>query len=137
MTEFITVATFNFPHEIVVLKSILEHEGIPYLFQNENHPPPFTIINICEWTWKFKLLLQQVIVVVRVRFRVPELDVPPSPFTALLFVDLSKQSNLLSIHNLFIISKYMELILWYDNESLTFISILLCIAVTSIPWFLY
>ena len=73
------------------------------------------------------------IVVVRVRFGVPELDVPPSPFTALLFVDLSKQSNLLSIHNLFIISKYMELILWYDNESLTIVSILLCIAITSIP----
>lgn len=36
MTEFINVATFNFPHEIVVLKSILDHEGIPYLFQNEN-----------------------------------------------------------------------------------------------------
>ena len=36
MTEFITVATFNFAHEIMVLKSILEHEGIPYLFQNEN-----------------------------------------------------------------------------------------------------
>ena len=36
MTEFITVATFNFAHEIIVLKSILENEGIPYLFQNEN-----------------------------------------------------------------------------------------------------
>lgn len=36
MTEFITVATFNFPHEIIVLKSILDHEEIPYLFQNEN-----------------------------------------------------------------------------------------------------
>ena len=36
MTEFITIATFNFTHEIVVLKSILKNEGIPYLFQNEN-----------------------------------------------------------------------------------------------------
>jgi len=36
MTEFITIATFNFAHEITVLKSILDHEGIPYLFQNEN-----------------------------------------------------------------------------------------------------
>jgi len=36
MNEFITVATFNFAHEIVVLKSILDHEEIPYLFQNEN-----------------------------------------------------------------------------------------------------
>lgn len=36
MTEFITVAIFNFAHEITILKSILEHEGIPHLFQNEN-----------------------------------------------------------------------------------------------------
>lgn len=36
MSEFITVATFNFAHEIMVLKSILENEGIPFLFQNEN-----------------------------------------------------------------------------------------------------
>ncbi len=36
MSEFITVATFNFPHEIIVLKSILENKGIPYFFQNEN-----------------------------------------------------------------------------------------------------
>ena len=36
MSEFITIATFNFAHEIIVLKLILENEGIPYLFQNEN-----------------------------------------------------------------------------------------------------
>ena len=36
MSELITVTTFNFAHEIMVLKSILDHEGIPYLFQNEN-----------------------------------------------------------------------------------------------------
>jgi hypothetical protein len=36
MSEFITVATFNFAHEIMILKSILENEGIPFLFQNEN-----------------------------------------------------------------------------------------------------
>jgi len=36
MTEFQTIAVFNFPHEITILKSILEHEGIPFLFQNEN-----------------------------------------------------------------------------------------------------
>lgn len=36
MTEFITVATFNFAHEITILKTILDHEQIPYLFQNEN-----------------------------------------------------------------------------------------------------
>lgn len=36
MTEFITVTTFNFAHEITILKSVLDHEGIRYLFQNEN-----------------------------------------------------------------------------------------------------
>lgn len=36
MTEFVTIATFNFVHEISVLKSILDRENIPYLFQNEN-----------------------------------------------------------------------------------------------------
>lgn len=36
MTEFETIAIFNFPHEIIVLKSILEHERISFLFQNEN-----------------------------------------------------------------------------------------------------
>ena len=36
MKEFKTIATFNFVHEIVVLKSILEHEGIRYFFQNEH-----------------------------------------------------------------------------------------------------
>ncbi len=36
MEDFQTIATFNYPHEIVVLKSILQNEGIPFLFQNEN-----------------------------------------------------------------------------------------------------
>ncbi len=36
MTEFITVATFNFAHEITILKTVLDNEGIPYFFQNEN-----------------------------------------------------------------------------------------------------
>lgn len=36
MTEFVTVATFNFTHEIIILKTILDNKGIPYLFQNEN-----------------------------------------------------------------------------------------------------
>ena len=36
MVEFKTIAIFNFSHEILVLKSILDNEGIPYLFQNEN-----------------------------------------------------------------------------------------------------
>ena len=35
MEEFITIATFNFPHEIIVLKSILQNEGIAFFFQNE------------------------------------------------------------------------------------------------------
>lgn len=36
MTEFITVPTFTFGHEIIVLKTILNREFLPYLFQNEN-----------------------------------------------------------------------------------------------------
>ena len=36
MSEFITVAIFNFSHEITILKTILEREAIPYLFHNEN-----------------------------------------------------------------------------------------------------
>ena len=36
MNEFVTIATFNFPYEIVVLKTILQKEGIHFLFQNEN-----------------------------------------------------------------------------------------------------
>ncbi|MFN3752775.1 DUF2007 domain-containing protein [Flavobacterium sp.] len=36
MTEFITIATFNFAHEIAILRTILDKEGIPHLFQNEN-----------------------------------------------------------------------------------------------------
>ncbi len=35
MEEFIIIATFNFPHEIIVLKSILQNEGIAFFFQNE------------------------------------------------------------------------------------------------------
>ena len=36
MDTFQTITTFNFAHEIIVLKSILQNEGIPFLFQNEN-----------------------------------------------------------------------------------------------------
>lgn len=36
MDPFQTIAIFNFAHEIIVLKSILQNEGIPFLFQNEN-----------------------------------------------------------------------------------------------------
>ncbi len=35
MEEFVIIATFNFPHEIIVLKSILQNEGIAFFFQNE------------------------------------------------------------------------------------------------------
>lgn len=36
MEHFKTIAIFNFAHEIVVLKTILDFEEIPYFFQNEN-----------------------------------------------------------------------------------------------------
>lgn len=36
MPEYITVKTFNFAYETLVLKSILQSRGIRYLFQNEN-----------------------------------------------------------------------------------------------------
>lgn len=36
MNEFVTIATFNFAHEISVLRTILEREAIPHFFQNEN-----------------------------------------------------------------------------------------------------
>ncbi len=36
MDHFQTITTFNFAYEIIVLKSILQNEGIPFLFQNEN-----------------------------------------------------------------------------------------------------
>ncbi|HEU0135992.1 MAG TPA: DUF2007 domain-containing protein [Flavobacterium sp.] len=35
MENFITVATFNFPHEIMILRHRLEQEGITFFFQNE------------------------------------------------------------------------------------------------------
>ena len=36
MDHFQTITVFNFTHEIIVLKSILQNEKIPHLFQNEN-----------------------------------------------------------------------------------------------------
>ncbi len=36
MNEFKTIAIFNFPHEVIILKSILENKGIQYLLLNEN-----------------------------------------------------------------------------------------------------
>lgn len=35
MKDFVTVAVFNLPSEISVLKSVLENEGIHYFFENE------------------------------------------------------------------------------------------------------
>ena len=35
MKDFITIATFTFPADIVVLKSILDAEGIAYFFRHE------------------------------------------------------------------------------------------------------
>lgn len=35
MKDFVTIAIFNLPSEIAVLKSILDNEGIPYFFENE------------------------------------------------------------------------------------------------------
>ncbi len=35
MTDFITIAIFNLPQDIVILKSILENEGIVHYFENE------------------------------------------------------------------------------------------------------
>jgi hypothetical protein len=35
MEEFQTIAIFNYSHEIVVIKHLLEHEAIPYFFENE------------------------------------------------------------------------------------------------------
>ncbi|HEX9151216.1 DUF2007 domain-containing protein [Flavobacterium sp. ZS1P14] len=35
MEDFQTIAIFNYSHEIVVLKHILDQEGIVYFFENE------------------------------------------------------------------------------------------------------
>lgn len=35
MQDFKTIAVFNYPHEIVVLRHILELEKIPFFFDNE------------------------------------------------------------------------------------------------------
>lgn len=35
MNNFITVAIFNYPHEITVLKHLLEQSEIEYFFENE------------------------------------------------------------------------------------------------------
>ena len=35
MEEFVTIAIFNYPHEIIILKSILQNERIAFFFLNE------------------------------------------------------------------------------------------------------
>lgn len=35
MEDFQTIAVFNYPHEIVILKHRLDQEGIHYFFENE------------------------------------------------------------------------------------------------------
>lgn len=35
MHEFITIAIFNYPHEITILKHRLDQEGVAYYFENE------------------------------------------------------------------------------------------------------
>lgn len=35
MEKFITIAVFDYPHEIAILKHRLEQEGVAYFFQNE------------------------------------------------------------------------------------------------------
>ncbi|MDV6167744.1 DUF2007 domain-containing protein [Flavobacterium sp. DG1-102-2] len=35
MEHFITAAVFNYPHEITILRHLLEDEGLQYYFENE------------------------------------------------------------------------------------------------------
>ncbi|MEW5676514.1 DUF2007 domain-containing protein [Flavobacterium enshiense] len=35
MNDFVTVAVFDYPHEITVLKHLLEQRNIPHYFENE------------------------------------------------------------------------------------------------------
>ena len=35
MRNFILIATYTYPHEYLVLRFILEKEGIPFVFENE------------------------------------------------------------------------------------------------------
>lgn len=35
MKHFVTAATFNYPHEITILKHLLQQEGINFYFENE------------------------------------------------------------------------------------------------------
>ncbi len=35
MKHFVTAAVFNYPHEITILRHLLEDEGLQYYFENE------------------------------------------------------------------------------------------------------
>jgi hypothetical protein len=35
MEHFVTAAVFTYPHEIAILKHLLQDAGVPYYFQNE------------------------------------------------------------------------------------------------------
>ncbi|MEL1246987.1 DUF2007 domain-containing protein [Flavobacterium helocola] len=35
MENFVTVAVFNYQHETLIIKNLLEQEGIAYFFENE------------------------------------------------------------------------------------------------------
>jgi hypothetical protein len=35
MENFITIAVFNYQHETLIIKNLLEQEGIAYFFENE------------------------------------------------------------------------------------------------------
>ena len=35
MINFVTVATFTYPYEYAVLRIVLDHKGIKYVFENE------------------------------------------------------------------------------------------------------
>lgn len=35
MKEFITVAVYSYPHEITIIKHLLEEAGLSYFFENE------------------------------------------------------------------------------------------------------
>ena len=40
MDNFVVIATFTYPHEYAVLKTLLEQDGIRYVFENE------TMVNV-------------------------------------------------------------------------------------------
>lgn len=66
MQNFITVAIFNLPTEIVVLKSILENEGIQYFFENETIVSIDPFASIAYGGIKFKVHQNDVEVVQRI-----------------------------------------------------------------------